>query len=205
MFSILEETVLNEMPQQIHGLATRRLDSPKENAKLYKTVKQDKSYQKFETKNNVTLYKRTRGKETEIFGLVEPDYVGYYVRYEKQDAGFIDVEWMTQVFVWAGNSPHTKDIPEYVFFNHVLSETGVVFSDGQQTERGERFWLRMIEIAFLKNLNVYLIDFVKQKIKRIDSVGDFRVLYYSNRSPWGKESSYQWLKVAIADFDLTWG
>jgi hypothetical protein len=204
---LLEIFELNESPLRIAPVIMNKLESPHENKKLFKTIEQNRSKQFVGNYNeHVELWKIVKGRETEIFGLVKEDsYVGYYVRWEQQDASFIDTDWSTQVLVWAGVSPFTKGLPDSVFFDYVLPDTGTVVSDGEQSARGEHFWQRMIATAF-KNTKykIYLVDFNKKSVKRIAKYQDYEKLYHSPDSPWGNKRGYHnGLRIAISDYDFT--
>ena len=198
--------ILVESPLRITSLVIPRLENPNDNKKLFKTVSQQKNKQFIGHYNDhVELWKVVKGKETEIFGLVPEDsYVGYYVRWEQQNANFIDTDWATQVLVWAGVSPFTKGLPDEVFYNYVLPETGTVVSDSEQSARGEHFWQRMIAMAFKNSkYKIYLVDFHKKTVKRIKAYSDYVKLYHSSDSPWGdKRGFHNGLRIAISDYDF---
>lgn len=198
--------ILVESPLRITSLVIPRLENPHDNKKLFKTVSQQKNKQFIGHYNDhVELWKVVKGKETEIFGLVPEDsYVGYYVRWEQQNANFIDTDWATQVLVWAGVSPFTKGLPDEVFYNYVLPETGTVVSDSEQSARGEHFWQRMIAMAFKNSkYKIYLVDFHKKAVKRIKAYSDYVKLYHSPDSPWGdKRGFHNGLRIAISDYDF---
>lgn len=197
---------IQESPMRISSLVVPRLESYKENKKLFKTLSQRPDKQFIGHYNErVELWKIAKGKETEIFGIIPSEsYVGYYVRWELQSSHFIDMDWCTQVLVWAGVSPHTKGLPDEIFYSHVIPETGTVVSDGEQTVRGEHFWQRMIAIAFSTGKHkVYLIDFNKKRITRFANYEEYRILYKSENSPWRTKGFHNGLRVAISDYDFT--
>ena len=199
--------ILVEHPLRITSLVVHKLENPHDNKKLFKTLIQRKDKQFVGNYGeHVELWKVVKGRETEIFGVVpERSYVGYYVRWERQDAYFIDTDWATQVLVWAGVSPFTKGLPDKVFYDYVLPETGTVVSDSEQSARGEHFWQRMIAMAFEDTkYKVYLIDFNKKIVKRINKYDDYVKLYHSPDSPWGnKKGFHNGLRIAISDNDFT--
>lgn len=204
---LLEIFELTESPLRIVPLVISKLENPHDNKKLFKTIQQRRDKQFIGHYNDhVELWKIVKGKETEIFGLIPEDsYVGYYVRWELQDAHFIDTDWCTQVLVWAGVSPFTKGLPDEVFYNHVIQETGAVVSDGEQSARGEHFWQRMIAMAFKESkYKIYLVDFHKKTVKRIATYEEYLKLYHSPNSPWGdKKGFHDGLRIAISDYDFT--
>jgi hypothetical protein len=196
---------IQESPMRIPSLVIPKLENYKENKKLFKTLAQRTDKQFISHFNNVELWKICKGRETEIFGVIPSEsYVGYYVRWELQESHFADTNWCTQVLVWAGVSPQTKGLPDKIFFEYIIPETGTVVSDGEQTVRGEHFWQRMIATAFSTgNYKVYLIDFNRKKTKRISTYEDYRLLYESEHSPWGnKRGFHEGLRIAISDYDF---
>lgn len=202
----MEAEALFENPLRVGSLYVNRLENSRENTKQYRTVVQSKNKVSLGTfGDEVELWKIESGKQTEIFGLVPAEeYVGYYVCWERQDADFIDVDWATQVLVWAGILPSTRGLPDKIFFEYVLQETGAVVSDSEQSDRGEHFWQRMIAQAFRTGLKVYLVDFGQKKTIRIKTHRDYVRLYESENSPWGNRKGFHnGLRIAIADFDFT--
>lgn len=205
LLEIIDNEYLIESPMRISALIISELQDPRKNKKLYKTILQQKIKTCIEIYNTeVELWKITRGKETEIYALIpSKQKVGYYVRWELQNANFFDVDWSTQVLVWAGTNPETKGLPEHVFFNYIIPETGAVVSDIKQTERGELFWKRMIAEAFKKQkYKIYLIDFNNERTVRIKSEDDYDKLINSPNDPWGSKAIHKGLHIAISDFDF---
>lgn len=197
---------LTEMPLRISQLVLPKLENIHNNRKMFKTVTQTSGKELLETTDKgVQLWRSSKGKTTEIFGIIpEDEYVAYYVRWELQSASFLDTDWATQVLVWGGVNPKAKFLPEYVFFEYVLPFTGTVISDGEQTQRGENFWQRMIAQAFTdKKYNIYLVDFNMKKVHRIGSYREYQELYQSENSPWGdKKGFHNGLRIAISDYDF---
>lgn len=200
--------ILIESTLRIGSLIVSRLEDPRYNSKLFKTLQQNRDKRLIETYNDkVELWQINKGKETEIYGIVpEDEYVGYYVRWERQETEFVDTDWATQVLVWAGVSPFTKGLPDHVFYEYVLKETGAVVSDAEQTARGEHFWQRMIAMAFEDDkFKIYLVDFNRKTVKRIKQYSDYVKLYHSQNSPWGdKRGFHDGLRIAISDYDFTY-
>ena len=203
---LFELLSIRESPMRIPSLVIPKLENYKENKKLFKTLSQRTDKQFIgHYNNNVELWKICKGRETEIFGVIPGETcVGYYVRWELQGSHFVDTDWCTQVLVWAGVSPYTKGLPDKIFFDYIIPETGTVVSDGEQTVRGEHFWQRMIAIAFSSDkYKVYLIDLNKKRVKRISTYEEYRTLYESKNCPWGNKLGFhEGLRIAISDYDF---
>lgn len=206
MILLQELENLIEMPLRISQLVLPKLENIYNNRKMFKTVIQTAKKDLLETTDEgVELWKVVKGKTTEIYGIIPTEeYVAYYVRWELQSALFIDTDWATQVLVWGGISHKAEGLPKYVFFQYVLPFTGTVVSDGEQTERGEKFWQRMIDYAFAQSkYNIYLVDFNKKRVGRIKSHAEYLDLYHSTNSPWGDKPGYHnRLRIAISDHDF---
>ena len=202
--------VLTESPLRLKDVdanqAFERLQNHFLNKKLFRTLDFDKRKVLLEVKNSIEIYRLDGliSPNIEIFGVNrQTSNVVYYVRFEKQSADFIGIDWATQVLVWGGVDPLARDLPQYVFFKYVLEETGSVVSDCEQTPRGEMFWQRMIPLAFRDNLNVYLVNFNTRQVSTIDEYEEYLKLYNSPNSPWGDKKGYHdGLRIAISRFDL---
>lgn len=201
----LSETwsALYEMsPLQIETLNTSRLEDKRENRKMVKTVLQNPSKKFIGEYSGVGLWKITRGKETEVYGIND-DAVVYFVRWERQDVDFIDTEWNTQVYIWAKSGLAPNRLTDTVFFDHVVDETGTAMSDSEQTKNGKLMWVRFIDFAFNfpDKYKIYLVDFMKKKVTRLVDRTSF---HDKMHQVWGgTRGEHDRLRVAISDFDLT--
>jgi hypothetical protein len=201
----LSETwsALYEMsPLQIETLNTSRLEDRRENRKMVKTVLQNPGKKFIGEYGGVGLWKITRGKETEVYGIND-DAVVYFVRWERQEVDFIDTEWNTQVYIWTKPGHAPMRLTDAVFFDHVVDETGTAMSDSEQTEHGKMMWERFVNAAFRNSskYKVYLVDFAQKKVSRLGSLQDFRDKI---THIWGNSKGvHDRRRVAISDFDLT--
>lgn len=195
---------LEEMVQRIPSLKLEKLENPRENKKLYKNISTFAKKTSLGNFNALELSQISKGRETEIYAIDrQREEVVYYMRYEIQQADFIDVDWVTQVLVWRGSNIHSEGIAKYVFYKYVLDKFGIVVSDTQQTSYGEKFWKdRVIEAFSNPHLRVYLIDFNTHQIKKLNE-GLYKELLFTKNDPWGDASFHRGLRLCIADFDLT--
>lgn len=105
-----------------------------------------------------------------------------------------------QVAVWRNDQmTATANLSDYVFFKILLPKLGVMVSDGQQTERGKRFWLlRMVE-ALRSGMFVYAYNrFTHELIQLPDRVTlDARI-----KESYGSGATFRNLRFVISSTKL---
>jgi hypothetical protein len=202
----LNEIVV-EMVQRIVPFKLAQLENIRENRKIFRNITQfTPKVQKIQTfDTGIVLYKLDKGQETEFYGMdLEDKFVAYYMRFEIQNAQFVDTSWCTQVMVWRGHlsANKSKGIPEKVFYDYVLDKFGVAVTDGEQTPDGERFWKQRIIEAFANSkLKVYILDFNKKTCRLLQKSEYVKILNTPD-DPWGNSAWHKGVRLAISDFDL---
>jgi hypothetical protein len=106
----------------------------------------------------------------------------------------------------------TTELSSHVFFDLLMPIHGNVMTDSLHTGPGERFWLRRIDDAFNRNLNVYCVyliptDNSPRKIVKATSKLSFNSLLITSdsdlsRSPWGDEDKFEARRVLISQTPL---
>jgi hypothetical protein len=124
-----------------------------------------------------TLY-RCGDAQNGFFFLWEPNdrLVEYFIRYETKKTKLHGLS-VTQTALWRSlTSRDNRGLTRHVIFDMLLPQYKSLLSDQIQTADGKRFWIDLMSESLGKDLNVYLIDFLSQKIHRITQPAELRLL-----------------------------
>lgn len=98
--------------------------------------------------------------------------ITYYMEYEVTRHTAIG-NFASQTIVWADpNDKDVRSLPKTVFFDYVLKKVGVIATDSLQTPKGKDFWLRRIKDALDRNLYVYYVNILTDKIEQVNDFSD---------------------------------
>jgi len=107
----------------------------------------------------------------------DESYVAYFVQYKPITYSKLGLKALRQALVWRKTKGDivATSMPLRVFFEILLPKFGQIISDYEQTEFGRDFWLRAVDMAFEKNLFVYVVNRIGKdgdKLIRLDSFSD---------------------------------
>lgn len=150
-------------------------------------------------KNGSVLYQ----EGFKIF-LVNSNKIIYFIQYEINKFKPIKENIITQIILWRkrGGGSDLIGLPSKIFFDIILSNTGIISSDKDQTSDGEDFWIDRLGQAFEMNLFVYYIntnspiEFIK-----INNMNGFNKIR-SEKDLWGFGTKYQSKRLIISKIDL---
>jgi hypothetical protein len=125
----------------------------------------------------------------------------FYVRYKILKHNFLPKPAVQQVKIWRDQRhPATNDIPKKIFFDFLLPITGIMITDAEQTEDGERFWYNRIHDAWKLNKYVYFVSFIPLRERR--RLNNFSELEQAAKEAWGYRNLYMAKRIVITDFPL---
>lgn len=190
----VEEAIEEMAPQMSVYADDFELESAKDN---------EIAAHRFITKGKVALEQidLTLYKLGDDYGAIskETSRLIYYVRTKKAYSKVLG-KYTTQIAVWRDvNSLISAGLASWVFRTVVLKDTGVIVSDGVQTDQGRRFWTYQIKYALDKELFVYALDFYSKTLSRItreSEFSEFASKYY------GDDPKYRGYRFVISSHEL---
>ena len=113
----------------------------------------------------------TRDREYFVLNKEKTEVI-YKMTYSRGHIEWLNKISLTQIEVWSYGGIQGLGIPKYVFWNFLYDYNKCVVTDSHQTPAGSRFWMRRVEEAYLKGLNVYHINLLDKTIVPILKVND---------------------------------
>lgn len=146
------------------------------------------------------------------FVMVDPHrrQVVYSMKWRDSFFKLLNMTVSEEVLHWRDRGLfETRNLTSHVFFDLLFPIHNSVMCDFKHTEDGERFWLKMIDESFDRDLNIYSINFLqtnpllKNKIVKLNNKLDFYHLLNANNSPWGDENKFMARRLLITQKSLT--
>lgn len=110
---------------------------------------------------------------------------------------------ITQVLLWRTSDPRYKKIvrglAEKVFFDYLLNNYNIIFSDNYQSVYGQRFWESCLLQAIDDGLYTYMYEQMSAKLVHLT-----RELFESKKAEiWGEEEKFAWILAIISKSEIT--
>ena len=141
--------------------------------------------------------------------LIDPHHVKvlYYMKWEDIYFKLLGITVTKEVLQWRDRGVfESRNLTSHVFFDLLLPIRSVVMTDIKHSDPGERFWLRIIDEAFDRNLLVYFINFLQtdannnHQVTLLKNKLDFSALLISSdnkQTPWGDEDKFMARRIVI--------
>jgi hypothetical protein len=143
------------------------------------------------------------------FIMVDPHRVTvlYYMKWKEEYYNLLGTTVVKEMIQWRDRGVfESRNLTSHVFFDLLLPIHGAVMTDHRHTADGQRFWLRTIDEAFDRNLNVYMVNFfestggVKNHIELLsDKLALHNLLIRSPDAPWGDSKNYEARRIVISN------
>jgi hypothetical protein len=197
---------LIEMPKRI---------TPQDKELGFKVTKNNSDLAKEILKSNKSLLIETTQLGNQLyrsgnrFILIDPHHVKvlYYMKWEDIYFKLLGITVTKEVLQWRDRGVfESRNLTSHVFFDLLLPLRSVVMTDIKHSDPEERFWLKIIDEAFDRNLLVYFINFLQTDVNNNHQVTllknklDFRALLISSdnkQTPWGEEDKYMARRIVI--------
>ncbi|MDD2817130.1 MAG: hypothetical protein PHP00_15595 [Thiotrichaceae bacterium] len=110
---------------------------------------------------------------------------------------------VTQVLLWRTSDPRYRNVvrglAEKVFFDYLLNNYDIIFSDNYQSIYGQRFWETCLLQAIDDGLYTYMYEQMSAKLVRLT-----RELFESKKVEiWGDEEKFAWILAIISKSEIT--
>jgi hypothetical protein len=146
------------------------------------------------------------------FALVDPHRVRllYYMSWVDCYYKFLNITVAQEVFHWKDRGVfENRNLTAHVYFDLLLPVNQVIMTDSEHTGPGEGFWLKAIDEAFDRGLNIYYINFMQtpqhstRKIVKIKDKFEFTGLLVDpiniHQRPWGYEMKFEGRRILISE------
>jgi hypothetical protein len=196
---VLDEKLLDEAPQDIPATDFGFAD-PETQKTFFDKIQKHHAH-------DTKVIDSYKGLEIKRAGntIFAEDSAGlvYFVQFIDEKYRALPGRHVTQIAVWRRSRASYKGLASHTFWNHLFPIHGLIMSDGQQTDSGQRFWVDRISEAFELGHYVYRVNLLDRS-----SLTHYKPTDYTEFRHWidglyGSKARYRYERIVISATPLT--